>query len=73
MTISRTYTFADGTPLAPSKVEVEISNLVNSLNGFISGTVAFSGLVFIAPDGRRFTISIIYDTDGVTPLLQITG
>lgn len=71
MTISRTYRFNDGNTLTNSHVEVEIGNIVDTLNNLNNGLVAWDNILLKAPDGAKFSLSIIYDSDGVTPLLQI--
>jgi len=50
----------------------EFQNVVDSFNSqAATGAGPFSGIILIAPDGKYFQVTVIYDSDGVTPLLNL--
>ena len=50
--------------MTPAAVDYELDHVYQQLN-------FTTGIPLAAPDGKIFNLKIIYDTDGITPLLEI--
>lgn len=66
MNIQRTYTFDNDVKIQGSKLETELSNIVNTFNNHNLGNIAWDNII-MKLGNRYFKVSLAFLSDGTTP------
>lgn len=66
MNIQRTYTFDNDVKIQGSKLETELSNIVNTFNNHNLGNIAWDNII-MKLGNRYFKVSLVFLSDGTTP------